>query len=80
MKSFNNLVQSAVNARTEGHDNPVSGVVAKTTNLPLNKSCGYQVMDRSRHSKTEKVSDEKTHGTINNKMFKRLCFFKQSTV
>ena len=35
-------------------------------------SYGYQVMDRSRHTVTKNLSNEKTHGAINTKFFKRL--------
>ena len=33
-------------------------------------------MDRSRHTVTKKLSDEKTHGAINTKFFKRLDHIK----
>ena len=65
-------MQSAVNARRETDENPNSRVVAETMKLLANSSCGYQVMDRSRHTVTRYLSDEKTHGAINTKFFKRL--------
>ena len=71
MKSFNNFVQSAVNARREGDENPNSSVVPKTIKLLANSSYGYQIMDRSRHTVTKYLSDEKTHGAINYEVFKR---------
>ena len=37
-----------------------------------NSSYGYQIIDRSRHTVTKYLSDEKTHGAINTKFFKRL--------
>ena len=40
--------------------------------LLANSSYGYQIMDRSRHTVTKYLSDEKTHGAINTKFFKRL--------
>ena len=40
--------------------------------LLANSSYGYQIMDRSRHTVTKDLSDEKTHGAINTKLFKRL--------
>ena len=40
--------------------------------LLANSSYGYQIMDRSRHTVTKYLSDEKTHGAINLKFFKRL--------
>ena len=72
VKGFNNFVQSAVNARRERDENPNSSVVAETTKMLANSSYGYQIMDRSRHTVTKHLSDEKTHGAINTKLFKRL--------
>ena len=69
---FNSFVQSAVNARREGDKNPNYTVVAETMKLLANRSYGYQIMDRSRHTVTKYLSDEKTHSAINNKMFRRL--------
>ena len=36
-----------------------------------NSSYGYQCMNRSRHTVTKYLTDEKTHGVINTKLFKR---------
>ena len=72
LSCFNSFVQSAVNARREGDKNPNSTVVAETMKLLANSSYGYQIMDRSRHTVTKYLNDEKTHSAINNKMFKRL--------
>ena len=72
VKGFNNFMQSAVNARREGDGNPNSSVVAVTMKLLANSSYGYQIMDRSRHTVTNYLNDEKTHGAINTKFFKRL--------
>ena len=72
VKGFNKFVQSAVNARREGDENPNSSVVAKTMKLFANSSYGYQIMDRSRHTVTKYLNDQKTHGAINTKFFKRL--------
>ena len=69
---FNNFVQSAVDARRPGDENPNSSVVAETTKLLANSSYGYQIMDRSRHTVTNYLNDEKTHSAINSEMFKRL--------
>ena len=71
-KCFNNSVPSAVDARRQGDESPKSTVVAETMNLLANSSYGYQIMDRSRHSVTKYLNDEKTHSAINSKMFKRL--------
>ena len=72
VKCFNNFVQSAVNARREGDENPNSSVVAETMKLLANSSYGYQIMDRSSHNVTKSLNDEKTHGANNTNFFKRL--------
>ena len=71
-KCFNNFVQSAVDARRQGDENPNSSVVAETMNLLGNSSYGYQIIDRSRHTVIKYLNDEETHSAINSKMFKRL--------
>ena len=71
-KCFNNFVQSVVDARRVGDENPESSVVAETMKLLGNSSYGYQIMDRSRHRETKYLNDEKTHKAINGKLFKRL--------
>ena len=71
-KCFNSFVQSAVDARRQGDENPNSSVVAETMKLLANSSYGYQIMDRSRHTVTKYLSDEKTHAAINSKLFKKL--------
>ena len=71
---FSSFVQSAVIARRQGDENPNSSVVAETMKLLATSSYGYQIMDRSRHTVTKYLSDEKTHIAINNKLFKRLNF------
>ena len=72
VKSFNKFVQSAAIGRREGDENPISSVVAETMKLLSNSSYGYQFMDRSSHTVLKYLSDEKTHGAINTKLFKRL--------
>ena len=74
MQCFNNFIQCAVNARRERDENPNSSIVAETMKLLTNSSFGCQFMDRSRHTITKYLSDEKTHGAVNNKMFKRLGY------
>ena len=71
-KCFNNFVQSAMDARRQGDENPNSSVVAETMKLLAKSSYGYQIMDRSRHTVTKYLNDKKTHSSINSKMFKRL--------
>ena len=74
VKRFKKLVQYAVNARREGDENPNSSVVAKTMKLLANSSYGYQIMDRSQHTVTKYLSDERTHGAINRKFIKHLDY------
>ena len=71
-KCFGNFVQSAVDARRQGDENPNSSVVAEAMKPLANSSYGHQIMDRSRHTVTKYLSDEKTHSAINSKLFKRL--------
>ena len=71
-KCFNSFVQSAVDARRQGDKNPNFSVVPETMKLLANSSYGYQIMDRSRHTVTKYLSDEKTHSASNSKLFKRL--------
>ena len=72
VKCSNKFVQSAVNARRERDENPNSSVVVETMKVLANSSYGYQIMCHSRHTVTKNLSDEKTHGAITTKMFKRL--------
>ena len=65
-------MQSAVDAIRQGDENPNSSVVAETMKLLANSSYGYQIMDRSRHTVTKYLADEKTHAAINSKLFKKL--------
>ena len=71
-KCFNNFVQSLVDERRQGDENSKSSVVAETMKLLANNSYGYQIMDRSQHTVTKYLTDEKTHSAINSKLFKRL--------
>ena len=71
-KCFNSFVQSAVDARRQGDENPNLSVVAETMKLLANSSYGYQIMDRSRHTVTKYLSDKKPHAAINSKLFKKL--------
>ena len=71
-KCFNSFVQSAVDAKRQGDENPNSSVVAETMKLLPNSSHGYQIMDRSRHTVTKYLRDEKLHAAINSKLFKKL--------
>ena len=71
-KCFNNFVQSAVDARRQGDENPNSSVVAETMKLLANSSYGYQIMDRSRHTVTKYVNDEETHAAVNSNLFNKV--------
>ena len=58
-KCFNSFVQSAVDARRQGDENPNTSVVAETMKLLANSSDGYQIMDRSRHTALKYLTDKK---------------------
>ena len=58
-KCFIDFVQSVVE----------SGVVAETLGFLGNSSYGYQIMDRSRHTITKYLYDQKTHKAINEPLF-----------
>ena len=60
-KCFNSFVQSAVDARRQGDENPKSNVVAEIMKL----------LDCSRHTVTKYLTDEKTHSALNTETFKR---------
>ena len=77
-KCFNSFVQSAVDARRKGDENPNSSVVAETMKLLANNSYGYEIMYRSRHTVTKYLSDEKTQAAINSKLFKKLDHLNNS--
>ena len=64
----------AVNSgrKKQGDENPNSSVVAEILKFLANSSHGYQIMDRSRHTVTKYLTDEKTHVAINSKLFKKL--------
>ena len=71
---FNSFVKSAVNARRRTDENPNSGVFAETMKLLANSFSAYQILDRSRHTLTKFLSDEKRHAAISNIKFRRLGF------
>ena len=73
IKCFDKFLQPAVNARTEADGKSNASAVVETVMLLVNSSYGYQIIDRSHHTVPKYLTDEKTHGAINNKMFKRLC-------
>ena len=77
-KCFNSFVQAAVDARRKSDENPNSSVVAETMKLLDNSSYGYRIMDRSWHTVTKYLSDEKTHSAFNSKLFKRLDHMNNS--
>ena len=58
---FSSFVQSAVDAWRQGDEILNSSVAAEAMKLLANSSYGYQIMDRSQHTVTKYLSDEKTH-------------------
>ena len=77
-KCFNSFVQSAVDARGQGDENPNSSVVAESMKLLASGSYGYQILDRSRHTVRKYLSYEKTHAAISSKLFKKLDHMNNS--
>ena len=73
-KCFSSFLQSTVNARRQGDENPNSSVVAETMRFLSNSSYGYQIVDRSRHTLTKYLNGEEIHSAIKNELFKRLNF------
>ena len=71
-KRFNSFVQSAVDARRQGDQNPNLSVVAGTKKLLANSSYGYKIMERSQNTVTKYLTDEKTLAAIISKLFKKL--------
>ena len=65
-KCFNKCVQSVVDARREGDENPLSRTFLG------NSLSGYQIKDRTRQIITKYLNDEKTHKAIKESFFKRL--------
>ena len=72
VKSFNDSVQSAMNACRQDDENPHFSVDAETMNLLGNIWYGYQIVDRNGHSVAREMNVGKTHTAINNKTFKTL--------
>ena len=60
-KVINSFVQSVVDTRRATDESPLSGVVAETMKLIGNSSYDYQKMDRSKHTMTKYLGDEKSH-------------------
>ena len=71
-KGFNIFVQSVVDARREGDENPLLEIVAETMKILGNSSYEYQIMDRLRHTITKYLNDEKTYKAVNESLFQRL--------
>ena len=69
---FDNFVQSAVDERQQRDENPKTSVVAENMKLLANSSYDNQTIDRSRHTVTKYLSNEKTSSSIKSKMFKQL--------
>ena len=67
---FKPFVQSVVEARRQGDLNSQSTVVAETMKLIGNSSYGYQIMDRTRHTKTKYAIGPSVSKLVNNKFFK----------
>ena len=71
-KCFNRFLQEAVDARTKSDESPNSSVIAETMKLLANSSYGYPILERSGHTVTKYLTDEKTHAANISKLFKKL--------
>ena len=65
-------------ARREADKNTSSSVVADTMKLIGNSSYGYQIMDRSKHSKTQYVVGAEIDPLVNERNFKNLNLLPSS--
>ena len=79
LKCFSSCVLSTVNARRKEDGNPHSSVVAEIIKLLANSSYGYQIMDRSRHTMTKYLNDEKAHQARNTKFFKKVNYLNDNS-
>ena len=61
-----------MDAKRQRDENLNSSVVAETMKLLANSSYGYQIMNRSQHTVTKYLSDEKTHVANISKLFEEL--------
>ena len=61
-----------MDARGQEDENPTTSDVAENMKLLANSFYGYQIMDRSRHTMTMYLTDEKTHSPIRSELLKRL--------
>ena len=64
--SFNEFVQSAVDARHQVNQNLKDSVIAETMKLLASSSFGYQMMVQTSHSVTKNLNDDRLHTAINN--------------
>ena len=76
-KGFESFVNSVVEAQ-EGDKNTSSSVVAETIKLIGNSSYGYQIMDRSKHSKTQYVVGAEFDTLVKERNFRNLIVLPSS--
>ena len=69
-KGFESFVNSVVEELREGDKNTSTSVVAETMKLIGSCSYGYQIMDRSKHSKTQYVIGAEVDKLVNQRNFK----------
>ena len=65
-KVFNNFVRTVVDALRAGDENPLNGVVVERMKMLGNSFNKYQIMDRSKHTTTKYLANEKFHKAIKN--------------
>ena len=71
---FKDFAQSAVTARRQEDKNSSSSVVAETIKVLTKSSCGYQILDQSRHPVRKCLDVNKTYKATNRKLLKRPVF------
>ena len=69
---FETFVNGVVEARRQGDLNPDSAVCANIEKVVGNSAYGYQIMDRSRHTRTKYVIGSCVNTLVNDKMFRKL--------
>ena len=65
-------MQSAVDPKRQGDENPNPSFVAETMKLLANSSYRYQILDRSRHTVTKYLTDNKIQAANKSKLVKKL--------
>ena len=68
---FETFVNGVVEARRQGDLNPDSAVCANIEKVVGNSAYGYQIMDRSRHTRTKYVTGSSVNNSVNETTFRK---------